>query len=317
MENFDELLLQAIKNMEDLLNNPEALPGITTGFAELDSSLGGFNNSDLIVVGSRPAMGKTSLLVNMALRQSVENHIPVLFYTFEKTNNQIIRIILSSISEISGYNISKGRLTPEEWLTLMDTIKKLIEDVPLYIIDKPSEKIQQFCKEVKNDIANTGAKIVYIDYLQLFSSSLGYQNRYEEISACTRELKHLAKELNIPIVIASQINRNPEYRESRYLGNDRPHMYDLRDSGTICEDSNIVLLLERPDLKYPSGQDHNGNDIRGLVEVIVAKNHMGREDVARLRFKPEFAKFEDWKDTEQSEQSSVNYNNSKTSETPF
>lgn len=317
MENFDELLLQAIKNMKGLSNDPEALPSITTGFGELDSLLGGFNNSDLIVVGGRPAMGKTTLLVNMAMRQSVEHHIPVLFYTFEKTSDQIIRIILSSITEIRGYNISEGCLTQEEWLTLINTIKKLIEDVPLYIIDKPSDGIQKFCKDVKNDIAKTGAKIVYIDYLQLFSSSLGYQNRYEEISACTRELKHLAKELNIPIVIASQINRNPEYRESRYLGDYRPHMYDLRDSGTICEDSNIVLLLDRPDLKYHSGQDHNGNDIRGLVEVIIAKNHMGREDIAKLRFKPEFVKFEDWKDTEQSEQSSENYNSSKTSETPF
>lgn len=317
MDDFKKLLEQSLNHIQNIANNPEALPGIPTGFADLDRALGGFNNSDLIVVGARPAMGKTALLVNMALRQSVEYHIPVLFYTFEKTQTQIVRLILSSVAEIEGYKISNGMLSADEWDALMNKVKVLWENVPLYIVDNPSAKILQFCKDVKAGIANTDAKIVYIDNLQLFSSSLGYQNRYEEISACTRELKHLAKELNIPIVMASQINRNPEHRDSRNIEHYRPYMYDLRDSGTICEDSNVVILLDRPELKYHSCEDPEGNDIRGLVEVNIAKNHMGREDSIKLRFKPELARFEDWKDVDYSDRLLELYKNSDTKETPF
>lgn len=301
MDDLKKLLEQSLNNIQNIANNPEALSGLPTGFADLDRTLGGFSNSDLIVVGARPAMGKTALLVNMALRQSVNHNIPVLFYTFEKTQNQIVRIILSSFAEIEGYKISNGILSAEEWDALMNKATLLLENAPLYIVDRPSTKILQFCKDVKDSIANTDAKIVYIDNLQLFSSSLGYQNRYEEVSACTRELKHLAKELNIPIIMTSQINRNPEHRDSRNIEHYRPYMYDLRDSGTICEDSNVVILLDRPELKYHSYEDPYGNNIRGLVEVNIAKNHMGREDTIKLRFKPEFARFEDWKDADYSD----------------
>ena len=301
MDDFKKLLEQSLNNIQNLANNPKALSGIPTGFVDLDRALSGFNNSDLIVVGGRPAMGKTALLVNMALKQSVNYHIPVLFYTFEKTQNQIVRIILSSIAEIDGYKIGNGMLAAEDWAAIMNNAKVLNDDVPLYIVDNPSAKIKDFCQKVKKDVSQTGAKIIYIDNLHLFSSSLGYQNRYEEISACTRELKHLAKELDMPIVMASQINRNPEHRDTRSIEYYRPFMYDLRDSGTICEDSNVVILLDRPELKYHSYEDSEGNNIRGLAEVIIAKNHMGREDVIRLRFKPEFARFEDWKDYDESE----------------
>lgn len=317
MDDFKKLLEQSLNNIQNIANNPGALSGIPTGFADLDRTLGGFSNSDLIVVGARPAMGKTALLVNMALRQSVNHNIPVLFYTFEKTQNQIVRIILSSIAEIEGNRISNGVLSAEEWDALANRTKMLSDNVPLYIIDNPSAKIMQFCKDVKDSIAHTQAKIAYIDNLQLFSSSLGYQNRYEEVSACTRELKHLAKELNIPIVMASQINRNPEHRDSRNIEHYRPYMYDLRDSGTICEDSNVVILLDRPELKYHSYEDPCGNNIRGLVEVNIAKNHMGREDMIKLRFKPEFARFEDWKDADYSDRFLELYKNSDIKETPF
>lgn len=301
MEDVKKLLEQTLDNLQNLANDPKALSGIPTGFIDLDRVLGGFNNSDLIVVGSRPAMGKTALLVNMALKQSVNYHIPVLFYTFEKTKNQIVRLILSSIAEIDGYKIGNGMLAAEDWDAIMNKAKVLNDEVPLYIVDNPSAKIKDFCLKVKKDMSQTGAKIVYIDNLHLFSSSLGYQSRYEEISACTRELKHLAKELDIPIVMASQINRNPEHRDAKSIEYYRPFMYDLRDSGTICEDSNVVILLDRPELKYHSYEDSEGNNIRGLTEVIIAKNHMGREDVVRLRFKPEFARFEDWKEFDELE----------------
>ncbi len=296
MDNFKTLIEQALNNISDKAGKSDTIAGIPTGFKDLDRALGGFDNADLIVVGARPAMGKSALLLNMAVHQAVEYRIPVLFYSFEKTRAQIVNLILSSTAEIEGYRISGGVLTSEEILNLGSTAKKLLDDVPLYIVDKPSAKILQFCQEVKDNVSETNARIVYIDNLQLFSSSLGYQNRYEEIAACTRELKHLAKELGIPVVIASQINRNPEHRDAKYTDYYRPYMYDLRDSGTICEDSNVVILLDRPELKYRSGEDASGNDIRGLVEVNIAKNHMGPETTVKLHFKPRYARFEDWEE---------------------
>lgn len=296
MDTFNTLLEQSLTDLQTRANSSNPIPGLPTGFRDLDRALGGFSNSDLIVVGARPAMGKSTLLLNMALTQALVYNIPVLFYSLEKATNQIIRQILSCESGIEGNKISCGSLTSEEWQKLNEATSKLGNDVPLYIVDNPPYGITQFCKEAKEAVAHTGAKIIYIDNLHLFSSSLGAQNRYEEIAACTRELKHLAKELNIPIVMASQINRNPEHRSPNTTEHYKPYMYDLRDSGTICEDSNVVILLDRPEMKYRSYEDPNGNNIRGLVEVIIAKNHMGPEDSIRLRFKPEIAKMGNWED---------------------
>ena len=212
MDTFKTLLEQTLRDLQTRANSSNPVPGIPTGFRELDRILGGFSNSDLIVVGARPAMGKSTFFINMALTQALVYNIPVLFYSMEKATNQIIRQILSYMSGIEGNKISCGSLTSEEWQRLTEATSKLGNDIPLYIVSNPPYDITQFCKEAKETVAHTAAKIIYIDNLHLFSSFLGAQNRYEEIAACTRELKHLAKELNIPIVMASQINRNPEHR---------------------------------------------------------------------------------------------------------
>jgi replicative DNA helicase len=141
---------------------------------------------------------------------------------------------------------------------------------------------------MKDFVKTHGVKAVLIDYLQLFSTQTKYQNRYEEISLCTRELKRLAKELNLPIIVASQVNRNVEHRQVESVRDKAPQMYDLRDSGTICDDANVVLLLHRPEYYLHNYED----DIRGLAELNIAKNHMGRTATIRLRFNPKFCKFE-------------------------
>ncbi|MGM9860113.1 MAG: DnaB-like helicase C-terminal domain-containing protein [Muribaculaceae bacterium] len=275
MDKINTLLDKAIKDLKSQANRLGALQGVPTGFQNLDNALGGFRNSDLIVIGARPAMGKSILMLNMALRQAMDFKIPVILYSFEKSKSQIMIQIVSCITEIEG--------------------SKLREDnAPFYIVDNPATDVVEFCKAVKDDVVQTGAQIIYIDNLQHFSSSTTYQSRYEEVSACTRALKRLAKDLNIPIVMSSQINRNPEHRSANAIEHYTPYMYDLRDSGTICEDSNVVILLDRPELRYQSGEDTNGLDIRGLVQLHIAKNHMGKEDTIALRFKPEISKFEDW-----------------------
>lgn len=205
--------------------------------------------------------------------------------------------MLSNITGIEGNKLSSGRMSEEEWGTIIK-VGKGMGEYPLYLTDKCDWKIEDFCKKVREDVEETGAKIIFIDYLQLFSTRERLQNRYEEVALCTRELKLLARELNLPVIVASQLNRNVENRTTGIFREKMPQMFDLRDSGTICDDANVVMLLYRPEYYTRSTEDENGYDIRGLAEVIIAKNHMGREDTIRLKFSPETGKFEDWKSYE-------------------
>lgn len=315
MIKINDILEKTLQNMQNTANSPYGLGGIPTGLSDLDKALYGLENSDLIVVGARPAMGKTGFLITLALNMA-KLDIPVMFYSLEMSNTQIANRIITNETGIDGYKIRTGRMNDTEWDVLNRTIEN-IATYPIFLTDKNNWKIEDFCDKVRQNIDNINAKIIFIDYLQLFSTREKYQNRYEEIALCTRELKKLAKELDIPIIVASQLNRNVENRPSGVYVDKKPQMFDLRDSGTICDDANVVLLLHRPEYYLHSYEDAEGNDINGLAEVIIAKNHMGREDTIKLRFKPEFARFEDWKNVDYSEQLLDLYENSDTPKSPF
>ncbi len=254
-------------------------------------------------------MGKTGFLITLAINV-VNIGIPVLFYSLDMSNRQIVNRILSNISGIDGNKLSSGQMSEDEWKTIIK-IGKALENFPFYLSDECDWKIEDFCRKVREDVKETGAKIIFIDYLQLFSTREKLQNRYEEVALCTRELKLLARELNLPVIVASQLNRNVENRMGGIFRENMPQMFDLRDSGTICDDANVVMLLYRPEYYSHSSEDNNGNDIRGLVEVIIAKNHMGKESAVRLKFSPETSKFEDWKPSEQ-ENPFLNRSNNET-----
>ncbi len=277
-------------------NNTMTSNRVSSGFKNLDIILNGFENSDLIVIGSRPAMGKTSFIINMALNMA-KSGVKVLFYTFEMKESQLALRILSSESRIESYKFNPGMLAANEWEHITNSSASLA-DIPLYFVCSPKRTIEAFCKEVTEAVQSTLADIVIIDYLQALSPEKKLQNRYEEVSLCTRELKHIARSLDIPVIVTSQINRNSEYSLIDRIQSRQPEMYDLRDSGTICEDGNVVLLLDRPEVRYKGYEDEAGRDIRNLVLLQVAKNHMGRTGVAKLRFYPEFSKFEDWNNQE-------------------
>lgn len=315
MIKINDILEKTLQNMQNAANSPYGFGGIPTGLCDLDKALYGFENSDLIVVGARPAMGKTGFLITLALNMA-KLDIPVMFYSLEMSNTQIANRIITNETGIDGHRIRTGRMNDKEWDVLNRTIEN-IATYPIFLTDKNNWEIEVFCDKVKNDIENTNAKIIFIDYLQLFSTREKYQNRYEEIALCTRELKKLAKELDIPIIVASQLNRNVENRPSGVYVDKKPQMFDLRDSGTICDDANVVLLLHRPEYYLRSYEDAEGNDINGLAEVIITKNHMGYEDTIKLRFKPEFARFEDWMNVDNSERLLDLYKNSDTIESPF
>ena len=292
MISITDALKDALETLQKRSNNPDTTPEISTGFYHLDRLLGGFDNSDLIVIGARPAMGKTAFMLSLALNNAMKG-TPVLFYSFEMSGTQITTNIITKITGVETYKITSGLLSANEWEKLTNDLKTLNE-IPLYIIDSPSREIEDFLNEVKKDVAETSAKVVIVDYLQLLSSKEKHNNRYEEIALFTRELKHLARSLDIPIIIGSQINRNPEMRSVHNMESQAPVMADLRDSGTICEDANVVILLDRPEVRTHSYIDSCGCDIRGLVNVIVAKNHMGRSDTVKLRFKSDVCRLEDY-----------------------
>lgn len=291
--NLSEILDETLMSIHDASKTPCGFVGVPSGLEDLDKALCGFDNSDLIVVGARPAMGKTGFLITLAINM-VERDIPVLFYSLEMSNRQIVNRMFSNITGIEGCKLSSGCISKDEWETLMKVGKEM-EKYPLFLTDKIDWKIEDFCKKVREDVERTGAKIIFIDYLQLFSTREKYQNRYEEVALCTRELKFLARELNLPIIVASQLNRSVENRSYETSSERVPQMFDLRDSGTICDDANVVMLLYRPEYYTRSCEDLEGNDIRGLAEVIIAKNHMGNETSVSLKFSPETGKFENWK----------------------
>lgn len=292
MNNIKESLEITLKQIQDASNSKVGIFGVPTAFKDLDASLCGFENSDLIVIGARPCMGKTALMISLALNIAEQN-LPVLFYSFEMNDTQLAKRIIANRAKIDSYKIKQGSLNSDEWEQITQSYQTLSE-LPVFIGKSASSKIEEFCKQIEKDVESTEAKIVFIDYLQLLTAAEKYQNRYEEVSACTRYLKHLARKLNIPIIVSSQINRNPEHRSPGHVEFYHPHMSDLRDSGTICEDANVVLLLDRPEIHLNSYEDANGNNIKGALEVKIAKNHMGPQNMIRLKFLPELCRIEDW-----------------------
>lgn len=315
MIEIKEILEKSIQEIMVTANNSCGLIGLPSGFEALDKVLYGFDNSDLIVVGGRPAMGKTGFMLSVAINMA-EQHIPVLFYSFEMSKTQVVKRIISIVTNIALDKIRSGGLGRQE----LDKLKKAMAVVcsyPIYINDSDKWSIEDFCKKVIEDVEKNNARVIFIDYLQLFSSSEKCQNRYEEIALCTRKLKRLAKELNLPIIVSSQLSRSVENRPSGLQYGKRPQMYDLRDSGTICDDANVVLLLHRPEYYLSANEVAEACDIRGLAEVSIAKNHMGRVDSIRLRFIPETGKFENWKIIKSGSLSIPDYDDIDTYDPPF
>ena len=290
MYSLESTLEKALEEIQDAANSENGLSGLATGYKELDRLLNGLERGDLIVIGGRPCMGKTQLLINLAYNMA-KSGVPISFYSFEFTNPQIIKLLISKVGNLNIDKIKSGRLLNEEDNNLHKACKEL-EELPLFLIENPPSYIDELIKAIKEDVKNQKPEVVIIDYIQLLRAKPLLQNRYEEISSFTREIKNLARELNIPIIISSQLNRNTENREDK-----KPQMFDLRDSGSICEDANIVMLLHRPEYYTRSHQDGEGNDIRGLLYLSVEKNHMGPRGEIKLKFDPSKCLITEWTDS--------------------
>ena len=291
---IDPVIGQAIAQIQAAANRTSGLSGLETGYKKLDALTSGWQNSDLRIIAARPAMGKTAFVLSMAKNMAVNFNTPVAIFSLEMSNLQLVNRMISNVCELEGQKIKSGQLSPLEWDQLMSRVKHLYS-APLFIDDTPSLSIFELRTKARRLVREHQVKIIIIDYLQLMNASgMKFGSREQEVSMISRSLKQLAKELNIPIIALSQLNRSVESREGR--DGKRPQLSDLRESGAIEQDADIVCFIHRPEYYTKSGEDAQGNDIRGLAEFIVAKHRSGSVDDVKMRFRARFARFENWED---------------------
>lgn len=289
IEQINNLLDNAIRETQHYANlDTKFLCGIESGFSALDKVTHGWQNGDLILISGRPSMGKTAFILSMMINMSVKNGISVGIINIESTEIQFASKIMSNYCEIENEKLRCGMLAPYEWEQLDYRLKKII-DTSIYSECSAKIKMDEVSQKAREMVKNHQIKVLYIDYVQLISVNDGYsENRYGEINYISRELKALAKELNIPIIAVSQMNRNLETDKSRI--EKRPMLTDLRDSGTLCDDADVVCLIYRPEY-YHITEDSQGNSMVGLAEIIIAKQRNGATGSATLKFRSKYSKF--------------------------
>lgn len=289
---IDPVIGQAIEQIQAAANRTSGLSGLESGYHDLDKLTSGWQNSDLIIIAARPAMGKTAFVLSMAKNMAVNYNTPVAIFSLEMSNLQLVNRLICNTCELESEKIKSGRLSQLEWDQLMSRVKHLYS-APLYIDDTPSLSVFELRTKARRLVREHHVQFIIIDYLQLMNASgMKYGSREQEVSLISRSLKQLAKELDIPIVALSQLNRSVESRTD----GKRPQLSDLRESGAIEQDADMVCFIHRPEYYMRSGQDAEGNDIRGLAEFIVAKHRSGSVDDVKLRFQGKYARFENWTD---------------------
>ncbi len=286
----DAVLREAMIQIEEAGKNPEGLSGVPSGFTELDRMTNGWQKSDLLIIAARPAMGKTAFVLSMARNTAVDHKRPVAIFSLEMASVQLVNRLISSESEIPGEKLKKGQLEDWEWQQLEHKIRNL-EEAPIFIDDTPALSIFEFRAKVRRLVMQHKVELVIIDYLQLMTAG-GMASREQEVSTISRSLKAIAKELSIPIIALSQLNRSVEMR----AGDKRPQLSDLRESGAIEQDADMVMFIHRPEY-FGITEDTLGNSLIGLAEIVVAKHRSGSIGDVRLRFKKETTRFCDVEDT--------------------
>ena len=287
-ESMGTLSSRVLKQVEELSGKTDGLTGVPTGFTDLDRLTSGWQPSDLIILAARPGMGKTSCVLAMALNAARDFGKGVALFSLEMASTQLVQRLISMESEIAGSKMRNGKLEDYEWQQLQTTVERL-SSVPIFIDDTPGINIFELrakCRRLKmqNDI-----QLVIIDYLQLMtgaSENNRNANREQEIAGISRALKNMAKELSVPVIALSQLSRAVETRG----GSKRPQLSDLRESGAIEQDADIVSFIYRPEY-YGVLEDEQGMSLKGVAEFIVAKHRHGALDTVRLKFTDQFAKF--------------------------
>ncbi len=289
-ESMGALSSKLLKQLEELSKKEDGLTGVPTGFIALDRVTSGWQPSDLIIVAARPGMGKTAFTLSLARNAAVDFGKPVAMFSLEMSNIQFVQRLIASEAQISGSKLRTGKLEDHEWKNLHNAVEKLSE-IPIFIDDTPGINIFELRAKCRRLKTQHDIQMIIIDYLQLMTggpeSGKGNGNREQEISAISRALKGLAKELSVPVIALSQLSRAVETRG----GSKRPQLSDLRESGAIEQDADIVSFIYRPEY-YQILEDEEGNSLKGIAEIIIAKHRNGALETVKLRFIDQFAKFD-------------------------
>lgn len=314
IDSMQNVVREAIEEIEKAAQNSDGISGVPTGFVGLDKLTSGWQRSDMIVIAARPAMGKTAFVLSMARNTAVDHNMGVAVFSLEMSSVQLVKRLIASEARLSAEKLRKGDLRDHEFQQLHSRIMKL-STAPIFIDDTPGISIFDLRAKCRRLKMQHDIQMVIIDYLQLMTAGGGKNsgNREQEISTISRSIKEIAKELNIPIIALSQLSRSVEQRG----GDKRPVLSDLRESGAIEQDADIVSFIYRPEY-YGFIQDEEGNSNQGVGEIIIAKHRNGALDTVRLRFVPEYARFENFESFSSEEPSSfsskLNANNDFDSE---
>jgi replicative DNA helicase len=275
-----DLLSANLDRLEALYERGESITGVPSGYLDLDEQLSGLQPSSLVVVGARPAMGKTSFALGIAANAALEAQRPVLLFSLEMGHLEITQRLLCSEARVDATRMRNGRLQDSDWAKINNAIGKLA-DAPIYIDDNPNITVMEIrakARRLKSRVGDLG--LIVVDYLQLMTGRNSAENRQVEVAEISRGLKILARELEVPVIALSQLSRNLEARADK-----RPMLADLRESGSIEQDADVVMFIYRDEIYNQESAD------RGVAEIIVAKHRNGPTGTCRLAFLPNYTKF--------------------------
>jgi len=282
-----ELMWPTMERIEALQRGGKTITGVPSGFADLDEMTSGFQNADLVIVAARPSMGKTSLVLNIAQHAAIEKHTPVALFSLEMSKEALVQRMLTSEARVDAQRLRKGMLRDDDF-TRMARAAGTLSAAPIWIDDTAGISLLEIRSKARRLRADAKIELVIVDYLQLIAGP-NSESRQQEISAISRSLKALAKELNVPVIALSQLSRAPEQR----AGDHRPQLSDLRESGAIEQDADLVMFIYRQEV-YDGPTDKDGNSLEGRAEVIVGKQRNGPIGFVNLFFHKSYTRFENY-----------------------
>ncbi len=285
-----ELLWPTMERIEALQRGGKTVTGVASGFNDLDELTSGFQPADLVIVAARPSMGKTAFTLNVAQYAAIEHNVPVAFFSLEMSKESLVQRMLTSEARIDAQRLRKGMLRDDDFPRLARAAG-ILSSAPVWIDDTPGMTLLEMRSKARRLKTDAGVGLVIVDYLQLMQGPANSESRQQEVSQISRGLKALAKELNVPVVALSQLSRAPEQRTG---DNKRPQLSDLRESGAIEQDADLIMFLYRQEF-YDGPVDKDGNSLEGKAEVIIGKQRNGPTGIVNLFFHKQYTRFESYK----------------------
>lgn len=279
---IDKIIQDSIERISLLHQRKESITGIPSGFHDLDKLTNGFQNSDMIIIAARPSVGKTSFVLNIAEYVALKQKLPVLIFSLEMSKESIVQRLLCSVARIDSQNLRRGFLTRDDWSQLR-AAADLLDKAPIYLDDTPGMNIMEMRAKARREKNSHDIRMIFIDYLQLMKGVGRIESRQQEISQISRSVKEMAKEINLPVLICSQLSREIEKRKEK-----EPRLSDLRESGSIEQDGDVIGFLHQPEVEAELGADESSK----IIELVLAKQRNGPTGNINLVFRGKYTRFE-------------------------